>query len=110
MRAKRFEELVVWQMADQLRQHIYDITESGPVAKDFKFKSQIREAVDSVCENTAEGFGRYGHPEFLRFLTIARGSLDEVRSRLTGGLRRKYFTKGHHDEGRRKASRTHVPM
>jgi len=110
MIAKRFQDLIAWQLADQLRQHIYDITESGPAARDFKFKSQIREAADSACDNTAEGFGRYFHPEFARFLTIARSSLDEVKSKLKGGLQRKYFTREQHDQGQRWAVRTHAAM
>ena len=110
MRAKRFQELIVWQLADKLRQHIYDITKTGAAATDFKFKSQIREAADSVCDNTAEGFGRYHHPEFARFLTIARGSLDEIKSKLRGGFQRKYFTKEQHGQGQRWAVRTHAAM
>jgi len=110
MIAKRFKELQVWQLADQLRAHVYTITSTGPAATDFRFKSQIREAADSVCDNTAEGFGRYYHPEFARFLTIARGSLDEVKSKLGAGLERGYFTRSAHDIGQRWARRTHGAM
>jgi four helix bundle protein len=110
MGAKRFEELIVWQLADALRQHVIEITDSGPSASDFRFRSQIREAADSVCDNTAEGFGRYGHGDFARFVTIARGSLDEVRGKLRAGLKRRYFTQEQHDTGERKANRTHGAM
>src|SRR4029078_12715937 len=92
MIARRFEELEVWQLADDLRRHVIDITDTGPVATDFRFKGQIRDAADSVCENTAEGFGRYDHGEFAQFLDIAFASLKEVESQLTGGVHRRYFT------------------
>lgn len=35
-----------------------------------------------MCANIAEGFGRYGHAEFLRFLRIAHGSALETREHL----------------------------
>jgi four helix bundle protein len=104
--AKTFEELEVWQLADQLRQHVVEITDSGPVVRDFKFRSQIREAADSVCDNTAEGFGRYDHPEFARFLVIAHGSLKEVKSKLVGGSHRRYFTVEQCRIGQTQADRT----
>jgi four helix bundle protein len=62
------------------------------VARDFKFRDQIRDSSASVTHNIAEGFGRYGPAEFARFLNIARGSLTETHSSLRDGLDRGYFT------------------
>ena len=42
-------------------------------------------------DNIAEGFGRKGNREFANFLTIANGSLMEVKSQLYRALDRKYI-------------------
>jgi four helix bundle protein len=53
---------------------------------------QIRDAADSACRNVAEGFGRYGHREFARFVSISISSLDEVKDCLRAGRQRLFFT------------------
>ena len=106
MGARHFTELEVWQLADDLRGYIHELTENGPASRAFKFRDQIRESSDSACDNTAEGFGRYRHREFSRFLEIANGSLDECESQLLGGRRKRLFTEEQVAVGRNKIERT----
>ena len=40
----------------------------------------------------AEGFGRWSHRDFARFVQIAVGSLNEVMDLLIDGYERKYIT------------------
>ena len=82
MRVKRFEDLVVWQKARDLSVAIYRSASSGPFARDFGLRDQIRRAAVSVMSNIAEGFGRYSRSELRQYLSIARGSVTEVRSQL----------------------------
>jgi four helix bundle protein len=89
--ARRLEELVVWQLANELRHKVYEITASGPAANDFRFRDQIRDATSSVARNIAEGFGRYRHREFAQFLVIALGSLLEIIDHLHDGAARKHW-------------------
>ncbi len=91
MGARRVEELVVWQLGHELRTRIYAITAIEPVVRDFKFCNQLRDAASSVTRNIAEGFGRDGHREFARFLSIARGSLFEVEDHLRDGAARGHW-------------------
>jgi four helix bundle protein len=72
--------LEIWQEARALSKVVYEITCIEPFSKDFKFKDQIRDAAGSTMDNVAEGYGRGGNREFVNFLSIAKGSNDEVRS------------------------------
>ncbi len=90
--AKRVEDLVAWQLGNELRDRVHALTAGGEPAADWKFRSQLRDAVSSVTRNIAEGFGRYRHREFAHFLSIARGSLFEVSDQLRDGVSRQYWT------------------
>lgn len=80
MKIERFEDLEIWQEARALSKMVFEMTSIEPFSKDYKFRDQIRDAAGSVMDNIAEGFGRGGNREFVNFLSIAKGSNDEVRS------------------------------
>jgi four helix bundle protein len=82
VKIRRFEDLKVWQKAQDLAVAIYRATDSGRFSRDFGLRDQIRRAAVSVMSNVAEGFDRYSRSEFRQFLSIARGSASEVRSQL----------------------------
>jgi four helix bundle protein len=90
--AKRYQDLVVWQLSYELQREVFAITAIGAVARDFKFRDQIRDSSASATRNIAEGFGRFRPAEFARFLDIARGSLTETHHHLRDGHDRGYFT------------------
>ena len=52
--AKRHEDLIVWQLADQIRVLVFNLTERDCFARDLKLRSQNEDAVNSVCRNIAE--------------------------------------------------------
>jgi four helix bundle protein len=89
--ARRFEDLIAWQVAVQLRDLVCRMTDEGPVLNDRRFRDQIRDSARSAPSNMAEGFARYDPPEFARFLNIARSSLAETQDHLMHGRDRKYF-------------------
>lgn len=72
-----FEEMPVWQAAQDLAVMVYQDTKS---VRDFSFTAQIKRAAVSVSNNIAEGAERGTPAEFARFLDIAKGSAGEVRS------------------------------
>ena len=80
MKFDRFEDMEVWKEARELSKAIYLLTLEEPFAKDYKFRDQIRSAAGSIMDNIAEGFGRGGNKEFINFLSISKGSCEEVRS------------------------------
>jgi len=80
MKIERFEDLEIWQEARELCRIIFRLTSEAPFVNDYRFRDQIRAAGGSIMDNIAEGFGRGGNREFVNFLSIAKGSNDEVRS------------------------------
>jgi four helix bundle protein len=82
MSARHYRELKVWQAAMELAERCYLVTKSFPKDELFGMTSQIRRAAASVPANIAEGQGRQSTKEFLRFLSIARGSLMELETHL----------------------------
>ena len=89
--AKRYEDLIVWQLADQIRVLVFELTEREQFARDFKLHSQTEDAANSMCRNVAEGFG-CKHKEFARFLVISRRSLDELRDSFRAAQLKRYVT------------------
>ncbi|WP_146568128.1 four helix bundle protein [Posidoniimonas corsicana] len=75
---KSHEELEVWQKAIDLVDSAYGIAVGLPDQERFGLISQLQRAAVSVPANIAEGAGRDSTKEFLRHLSIARGSLAEV--------------------------------
>jgi four helix bundle protein len=79
---EKFEDLIGWQKAHELAIEVYRITSREPFCRDFGLRDQIQRAAVSVMSNIAEGFERYSRAEFKQFLSVARGSVAEVRSQL----------------------------
>jgi four helix bundle protein len=89
--AKRYEDLIIWQLADQIRVLVFKLTARECFARDLKLHSQTEDAVNSVCRNIAEGFG-CKHKEFARFLEISRRSLNELRDSFRAAQLKGYVT------------------
>jgi four helix bundle protein len=81
-KVEKFEDLLVWQRAKELSLAIYQVTAVGSFSKDYGLRDQIQRAAVSAMSNIAEGFERYSRQEFKQFLSVARGSVAEVRSQL----------------------------
>ncbi len=94
MGAAHFTELVAWQLANRLKLAVYDLTARPAVARDFKYCDQIRDSASSVPSNVAEGFARYSHRDFARFVVIAKGSLMETQNHLIDGVARRHMNDG----------------
>jgi four helix bundle protein len=75
---RKHHGLLVWQQAMKLVKMVYAVATAFPKHEVFGLVSQMRRAAISVPSNIAEGAGRDSKKEFLRFLSIARGSLNEL--------------------------------
>jgi len=79
MAIQKFEDILVWQKAQDISVKIYRNFSSS---KDYGFRDQITRASVSISNNIAEGFDRSSNPDFKRFLYFAVASNSEVRSML----------------------------
>ena len=74
-----FKDLIVWQKSHEMTLKIYKITLTFPIEEKFGIVSQMRRAAYSVSANIVEGHSRNSKKEFLHFLNIAKGSLEELK-------------------------------
>jgi four helix bundle protein len=87
-----YRDLEVWQFGIKLTKHIYELTRSFPKQEMYGLCSQMQRAAVSVPANIAEGHSRDSTKEFLRHLSIARGSLSELETMLTIAVELQYCT------------------
>ena len=76
-----YEDLDVYKLAYKLTLDIHKASLELPKIEQFGgLADQMRRASRSICANMAEGFGKYSSlNEERRFLSISRGSCDEMR-------------------------------
>jgi four helix bundle protein len=92
MVVRNFRDLVCWQLCNELKCEVFAFTDTGPSARDFRFRDQIRDSSAAAARDIAEGFGRFRPAEFARFLEFARGSLIETQNSLIDARQRLYLT------------------
>ena len=102
----RFEDLKCWKLARELVGLVYRSCDEGKLSKDFETKAQFKRAAMSTMNNIAEGFGRYGNKDFIRFLDIAQSSCIEVKSMTYALEDMKYLDDEKVNEIRSKAEET----
>ena len=71
-------KLKAFELADEVALLIYKITAGFPKEELYGLTSQMRRAAVSVPSNIVEGCARDSQTDYLRFLTIAFGSLREL--------------------------------
>ena len=91
---KSYRELKVWQKAMDFAEHVYRVQRDFPASERYGLCDQLRRAVVSIPSNIAEGRGRGSAKDFSHFLTLARGSLNEVSTQLELAARLGYLDSG----------------
>ena len=76
-------ELIVWQKAMELFELVWAIVFTENKI-DFKLRSQLADAAESVSANISEGYDRRSLNEYIQFLYYALGSLAETMTRAIG--------------------------
>jgi len=73
-----YKHIKAWQLADELAIEVYKLTERFPRAEQFGLVSQMRRAAVSSAANIVEGASRNHAREYLQFLYVSLGSLNEL--------------------------------
>ncbi|MDX1583946.1 MAG: four helix bundle protein [Thermoanaerobaculia bacterium] len=79
---KSFRDLRVWSESLRLVLNVYELSSMFPPAERYGLTAQMRRAAISVPSNIAEGHQRDSTKDFLRYLSIARGSLGELETQI----------------------------
>jgi four helix bundle protein len=79
---KRYEDLNAWQRAYEVALEVDRLTNESSFDKKWALKDQMLRSSLSISSNIAEGFGRKSKKDFARFLLIAMGSTEELRSQI----------------------------
>lgn len=93
---KPHKRLVAWQKSMELVVLIYDLTKTFPSEEKFGLTSQIRRAAVSAPSNISEGAADRSPQQFINFLGIAIGSLNELSTQLEVSFRVGYLSEKLH--------------
>ena len=74
-----WKQLEVWQKAHAMVLEVYKLSTGFPSEERFRLTNQLCRAAVSVPANIAEGNARQTTKEYVQFLSVARGSLEETR-------------------------------
>jgi len=89
---KSYKDFIVWQKAMDLAVEVYRLVKFLPREETYALSDQMRRAVISIPSNIAEGQGRSSTRDFIKFLSIARGSQSEIETQLQICIRLRYFS------------------
>lgn len=80
MQIYSYRDLVVWQNAMQIVEETYILIRKLPKEEKYALSDQMRRAAVSIPSNIAEGQARRTTKDFIKFLSIARGSIAELET------------------------------
>ncbi len=91
MKVNSYRDLLAWQLAMQLTERVYRATGTFPNKETYALANQLQRAAVSVPSNIAEGHARSSTKDYLRFISIAMGSLAELETQLELSARLEYI-------------------
>lgn len=83
------EDLKIYKMACELEKQVCDL--AGKLPKDEKYRQvdQMKRASASVCDNIAEGYGKFSFQSKIQSFYVARGEAVEVQNQvLRAGIKK----------------------
>ena len=89
---KSHEDLVAWQLSEELKDRVYAILARSRPSRDRDFCDDIRRSARSAPANLSEGFHRFRPRDAGRFVRIAIGSLGETINHLGHARKQGYIS------------------
>lgn len=80
--ARTHRDLIVWRKAVALASRVYELTARLPGHDRHTLSTQMRRCAVAVASNIAEGAAHSDRAEYIRFLSLARGSLSELETQV----------------------------
>jgi four helix bundle protein len=93
-----YKNLIVWQKSIILVKLIYKLTAKFPSEEKFGLVSQMRRAVVSIPSNIAEDQARRTTVDYIRFVSIAEGSLAELETQTIVSIELEFCNKNETEE------------
>jgi four helix bundle protein len=91
VKVNSYRDLIVWQLAMRLTESVYRITGTFPNKETYAPANQLQRAAVSIPSNIAEGHARSSTKDYLRFISIAMGSLAELETQMELSARLEYI-------------------
>jgi len=77
--SRHWKDLEVWQLSHQMVVDIYKVISSFLSGEKYSLCDQVKRAAISIPANIVEGHSKNSKKDFIRYLYISRGSLEELR-------------------------------
>jgi S23 ribosomal protein. len=95
---KTHKDLDAWKISLELVTETYQLTNTYPKEEIFGLTNQSRRASVSIPSNIAEGAARNSKKEFIQFLYIALGSLQELDTQILVAKNLNYIQEDSYNE------------
>jgi four helix bundle protein len=92
MKAKRLEDLQIYQKALEGIEAVSPLLRQLTVRRDCTLHDQLAESSGNIPGHIAEGFGQLTDRHFAHYLGIARGSAQETRGHLAAAARKEHIS------------------
>ena len=93
MKAKKLEELLVYQKALDGVVEVSALLTKPSLGRDFDLRDQLSESSGRIPGHIAEGYGQLTDRHFAKYLGIARGSAKETCGHLAVAHEKHYLSK-----------------
>ena len=93
----KLNDIEAYKIAFNLSNYVWDVVIKWEIFEKKTVGDQFVRAVDSISSNIAEGFGRYGKKDKIRFYRISFGSMDEAFDWNQKSIKRNLITQEQYD-------------